>query len=430
VAAINMGIPLSRNTRSLSHLDIEGGGQVVVSDGYAFLGHMKPPHGTSIVDVSDPLNPRLSAHIESSPFSHTHKVRVCGDIMVTNVEQDRRHFLRRQSQQLKDSREILTLELGRQPEAAELAAQMNIEVDDLAAIEAAQARGYDEGGFKVWDISDRTRPRLLSYQRTHGFGVHRFDLDERYAYISTEMPGYIGNILVIYDLIDPEKPEEVSRWWMPGQHLDAGEVPTWEGYGQRLHHALRVGDELWASVWHAGFRVIDISDISHPVTRAQYNYHPWVVEPTHTVIPAVQLIDNRRIAVVGDEEHQHRHGQAHAGLWLFDVSDLDSITPLSTFHVSEMDSPWSRTPGGRFGMHQFQEHIDDHLVYCAWFAGGLRIVDISDPQMPVEAGFYMPSPCAGESSPQSNDVDVDERGLVYLLDRNQGLDVIEFDPHG
>jgi hypothetical protein len=350
--------------------------------------------------------------------------------MVTNVEQDRRHFLRRQSQQLKDSRETLTLTLGREPEAAELAVQMNIEVDDLAAIEAAQARGYDEGGFKVWDISDRTRPRLLSYQRTHGFGVHRFDLDERYAYISTEMPGYIGNILVIYDLINPEKPEEVSRWWMPGQHLDAGEIPTWEGYGQRLHHALRVGDELWASVWHAGFRVIDISDISHPVTRAQYNYHPWVVEPTHTVIPASQLINNRRIAVVGDEEHQHRHGQAHAGLWLFDVTDLDAITPLSTFHVSEMDSPWSRTPGGRFGMHQFQEHIDDHLVYCAWFAGGLRIVDISDPQMPVEAGFYMPNPCAGESSPQSNDVDVDERGLIYLLDRNQGLDVIEFDPHG
>jgi len=242
------------------------------------------------------------------------------------------------------------------------------------------------------------------------------------------MPGYIGNILVIYDLANPEKPQEVSRWWMPGQHLAGGETPTWEGYGHRLHHALRVGDELWASVWHAGFRVIDISDITQPRTRATHTYHPWVVEPTHTVLPVTPRFDGRRVAVVADEEHAHRHGQPHAGLWLFDITDLDAITPLSTFHVSEMDSPWSRAPG-RFGMHQFQEHIDDHLVYCAWFAGGLRIVDISDPAQPLEAGFYIPAPVAGEPSPQSNDVDVDERGLIYLLDRNRGVEVIEYNPH-
>ena len=132
---------------------------------------------------------------------------------------------------------------------------------------------------------------------------------------------------------------------------------------------------------------------------------------------------------MADEEHDHRHGQPHAGLWLFDVTDLDAIAPLATFHVSEMDSPWARAPG-RFGMHQFQEHVDDHLVYCAWFAGGLRIVDIADPTRPREAGFYIPQPAPGEPSPQSNDVDVDGRGLIYLLDRNRGFEVIEFTPHG
>jgi hypothetical protein len=418
---------LSRNTQSLSRLDIEGGGQVVVSDGFAYVGHMKPPHGTSIVDVSDPRKPRVCARIEVSPWSHSHKVRVCGDIMVTNVEQDRRHFLRRESQRLAEARDTLTTALGRTPEAGELARELDLDAAEFDSLVATLARGYDEGGFKVWDISDRAQPRLLSYQHTHGFGVHRFDLDERYAYISTEMSGYIGNILVIYDLKNPEKPEEVARWWMPGQHLAGGETPTWQGYGHRLHHALRVGDELWASVWHAGFRVIDISDISSPKTRAAYSYHPWVVEPTHTVLPATRRIDGRRVAVVADEEHEHRHGQPHAGLWLFDVTDLDAITPLSTFHVSEMDSPWSRAPG-RFGMHQFQEHIDDHLVYCAWFSGGLRIVDIADPTRPVEAGFYIPAPAADEPSPQTNDVDVDARGLVYLLDRNRGFEVVEFRP--
>ena len=192
---------------------------------------------------------------------------------------------------------------------------------------------------------------------------------------------------------------------------------------------MRAGDELWASVWHAGFRVIDIADITRPTTVAEYNYHPWVVEPTHTVLPAQRRFDGRRVAVVCDEEHDHRHGQPHAGLWLFDVSDLGAIEPLATFHVSEMDSPWARAPG-RFGMHQFSEHIDDHLVYCAWFAGGLRIVDISDPRRPAEAGYYLPEPMGGEPSPQSNDVDVDRNGLIYLLDRNRGMDIIEFEPHG
>lgn len=417
----------SSNTLCLSHLDIEGGGQIVVQGDHAYIGHMKPPQGTSIVDISDPRKPRVTARLDSSPWSHTHKVRVCGDIMITNVEQDRRHFLRRQTQRLIDARQSLTKSFAREPSPSELAKALEASVDDLRDIEAAVQRGYDEGGFKVWDISDKANPRLLSYQRTHGFGVHRFDMDERYAYISTEMPGYIGNILVIYDLINPEKPEEVSRWWMPGQHLAGGETPTWQGYGHRLHHALRVGDELWASVWHAGFRVIDISDITQPRTRAAHSYHPWVVEPTHTVLPVTHRFDGRRVAVVADEEHDHRHGQPHAGLWLFDITDLDTITPLSTFHVSEMDSPWSRAPG-RFGMHQFRERVDDHLVYCAWFAGGLRIVDISDPTRPQEAGFYIPNPVNGEPSPQSNDVDVDERGLVYLLDRNCGLDAIEFNP--
>ena len=77
----------------------------------------------------------------------------------------------------------------------------------------------DHGGFKIYDISDRSKPKLIAHQRTHGLGVHRFDMDANYAYISTEMPGYIGNILVIYDIRNPAKPEEVSTL------VDAGPAP-------------------------------------------------------------------------------------------------------------------------------------------------------------------------------------------------------------
>jgi hypothetical protein len=239
------------------------------------------------------------------------------------------------------------------------------------------------------------------------------------------MDGYIGNILVIYDLKDPRKPTEVSRWWLPGQHVAGGETPTWRGTSNRLHHAMRVGDELWAAVWQAGIRVIDISDIRKPKTIASHDYHPPVPEPTHTILPASQLIGGRRIAVGVDEEHDHVRGQPHAHLWVFDVTDLPEIKPLSTFHVGENASPWSGAPG-RFGAHQFQEHIDDTLVYAAWFSGGLRIVDIKDPEAPKEVGWFIPEPVGGNASPQSNDVDVDRQGLIYVLDRNRGFDILEF----
>ncbi len=87
-------------------------------------------------------------------------------------------------------------------------------------------------------MSNPSTPKLIHHQLTGGIGVHRFDMDERYAYISTEMDGFVGNILVIYDLRDPKKPDEVSRWWMPGQHIAGGEKPTWSGKRHRLHHAL------------------------------------------------------------------------------------------------------------------------------------------------------------------------------------------------
>src|SRR3546814_2745872 len=38
---------LARNIRRIAHLDLPGGGQVVVQDGYAYVGHMKPPYGRS-----------------------------------------------------------------------------------------------------------------------------------------------------------------------------------------------------------------------------------------------------------------------------------------------------------------------------------------------------------------------------------------------
>ena len=428
---------LSRRVRRLGHLDLPGAGQVTVSGAHAYVGHITNADGlgTSVVDVSDPRDPRVVATVTlDDAESHSHKVRVAGDLMIVNHERNMSRIGRR-AEQLPAVRLALMGELEREPTAAETAARMGVTTDDLRLLEEFEQRRYDRGGFKIYDLSRPAQPKLVSYHRTGGIGVHRFDLDERYAYISTEMQGYVGNILVIYDLGDPRQPSEVSRWWMPGQHVEGGENPGWTGRRHRLHHALRFGDEMWASCWHGGFWVVDVSDLSRPKSLGSYNYHPLFPEPTHTVTPVPGRIGGRRIAIAIDEEDQAqsaseeeaRRGRAHACILTFDVTDPVDIRPLGQFQVSELDSPFSRTPGARFGAHQFCERMSGTLVHAVWFGGGLRIIDVADPLSPREIGHFIPEPVAGRSAPQSNDVTLDGRGLIYMVDRHVGFDVLEFE---
>jgi hypothetical protein len=428
---------LARNVRRIGHLDLPGAGQVTAAGNYAYVGHIpnKDNLGTSIVDISDPKNPRLVATVTlDDPASHSHKVRVAGGLMVVNHERNPTPVGRR-AEQLPGVRRELRETLGREPSRAELAQKLSVTETDLVTIETAEKQPYRNGGFRTYDVGNPAAPKLIHHQLTGGIGVHRFDMDERYAYISTEMDGFVGNILVIYDLRNPAKPEEISRWWMPGQNLAAGEKPSWSGKRHRLHHALRFGDEMWASCWHGGFRIIDIADLKKPKTTASYNYHPPFPEPTHTVMPVPVKLGERRIAIAIDEEdqaqstneEQARRGRPHAGMSVFDVSDYANVKALSLFEVSELDSPFARTPGARFGAHQFHERMAGTLVFAVWFSGGLRVVDVADPSSPREVGYFIPEPVSGRSAPQSNDVVLDQRGLIYVVDRHVGFDVLEFD---
>jgi len=435
-----MSGPLARNIRRLGHLDLAGAGQVTVAGRYAYVGHIpnRQNLGTTIVDIADPAKPRVVATVTlDDQTSHSHKVRVAGNLMAVNHERNPTPIGRR-AEQLPGARRELRERLGRDATRAELAAKLSITEADIAQAEEAEKQPYRNGGFRIYDVADPAQPKLICHHKTGGIGVHRFDMDERYAYISTEMDGYIGNILVIYDLRDPAKPQEVSRWWMQGQHIAGGEKPSWSGKRHRLHHALRFGNEMWASCWHGGFRIVDISDITRPKTAASYNYHPPFPEPTHTAMPVPQKLGGKRIALAIDEEDQaqsadeseNRRGRPHAGISTFDVSDYAQVKPLALFEVSELDSPFSRTPGARFGAHQFYEKMHDTLIYAVWFAGGLRVIDVADPAAPREVAHFIPEPAGGRPAPQSNDVTLDERGLIYVVDRDVGFDVLEFDRKG
>ncbi len=430
---------LARNVRRLGHLALPGAGQVTIAGSYAYVGHIpnKQNLGTSIIDIADPAKPRLVAAVTlDDPTSHSHKVRVAGDLMLVNHERNPTPIGRR-AEQMPGVRCELHASLGRDPTRAELAQRLNVSEADIVEIEAAEKQPYRSGGFRIYDVSKPTAPQLIHHHLTGGIGVHRFDMDQRYAYISTEMDGFIGNILVTYDLRDPKKPQEVSRWWMTGQNIAAGERPNWSGKRHRLHHALRFGHEMFASCWHAGFRIVDIADLGQPKTVASYNYHPPFPEPTHTAMPVPGKIVGKRIALTIDEEDQAqsaneeeaRRGRPHAGICVFDISDYANVKPLSLFEVSELDSPFARTPGARFGAHQFHERMTGTLVHAVWFGGGLRIIDMVDPMVPREVGYFIPEPVGGRNAPQSNDVMLDSRGLIYMVDRHVGFDVLEFAGH-
>jgi hypothetical protein len=375
----------SSNIRHLSRMELPGGGQIVIQGTTAFVGHQHGPEGTTILDIADPRKPKVLSQIMCAhPWSHSHKARVAGDIMVVNSE--------------------------REPGKGTI-------------------RAYPEGGFRIYDVKDRTNPKLITFHKTHGKGVHRFDLDETYAYISTEMDGYVGNILVIYDIRNPSKPTEVGRWCMENQYVANGDTPHPKGAEHRLHHAMRNGNQMFAGCWMSGVSVIDVSDISRPKTLSRYEYKPPHPEPTHTFLGVPHAIGGKRIAVSTEEERANRGpdtGKPHAPLRTWDVTDPTQPKILCTYELAEAATPYD-TNVVRFGTHQLREKVDtDNLLYVTWFAGGLRIMDISDPAHPRERGYFIPKPGDGVNAPLTNDICKDDRGLLFVTDKKRGLDVIEF----
>ena len=206
-------MPSASNTKQIAHIDCAGGGQVWVDGTTLYVGHMRHPTGTSIYDISNPRKPKQLARLDMPEGWHSHKVRAQNGIMIVNHERNGKTG----------------------PE-------------DFG------------GGLAIYDVSKPATPKLISKWMTAGKGVHRYDFDGRYAYISPTVEGYVGNIAMILDLKDPAKPTEVGRWWIPGQWQAGGEAYPWgDGVAPRCHHPLRVGDRLYVSYWHHGLYILAIA---------------------------------------------------------------------------------------------------------------------------------------------------------------------------
>jgi hypothetical protein len=371
-------MPNQSNTKLISHIDCPGGGQVWVEGTTLYLGHMRPTSGTTIIDVADPRKPKILAQIAMPDGWHSHKVRVARDIMLVNHEK------------------------------------------------FGQAGGTEAGGgLGIYDVSHPSTPKLLCNWQTTGGGVHRFDFDGRYAYVSPTVEGYVGNIVMILDLADPAKPVEVSRWWIPGQWEAGGEDYPWRDWvPPRCHHPLRQGDRLYVSYWHHGFFILDISDLSRPKLVSHHNTSPAFPHPTHTCLVMPQPLRGRRIMLVADEDVAKLWPAPPSFTWVYDITREELPVPIATIQVPGLDRDGSPQPA-MTGCHQPSERVRGTVVPFAWFAQGLRLVDVSDPFAPKEVGHYLPDPAPGADRASSNDVTIDDRGLIYVVDRVAGVDVIE-----
>jgi hypothetical protein len=136
--------------------------------------------------------------------------------------------------------------------------------------------------------------------------------------------------------------------------------------------------------------------------------------------------------------------------FLVDITNEATPWPVAAFHVPEQSGDFC-AKGGRFGVHStteaFYPPYYGKLAIFSWFNAGTRIFDIRDPFAVREIGYFIPAPTRntmtfcpdGISHPdgdpkitadctkviQTNNVELDDRGLIYSADRaGTGLHII------
>jgi hypothetical protein len=181
----------------------------------------------------------------------------------------------------------------------------------------------------------------------------------------------------------------------------------------------------------AGMFIMDISDKANPKPISRFDNSPPYTGFTHTVLPLFE----RNLLIMTDESTSDEAKDWPKLIWILDNRDENHPVPIATCPLPSPDAYASR--GGRFGAHNIHENTpspyawqSDQVVVGTFFNGGLRAYDISNAYQPKEiATFVPPAPRMSKvNSIQLNDVFVDERQIVYTVDRfTGGLYILEMD---
>ncbi len=287
---------------------------------------------------------------------------------------------------------------------------------------------------RVYDIKDPANPRHIGSMEVPGLGLHRiWYAGGRYAYASALLDGYTDHILMIIDMADPTKPQEVGRWWIPGQYADGGEVPTWNNR-VALHHAIVADDFAYGSWRDGGLTILDVKDKSAPKLIAHRNWCPPYGGGTHNAVP----LHDRNLLVVADEavlnfdqEKQNKR------VWVFDIREKSNPVSISTMPIPS-DQDYVKM-GGQFGPHNLHENRPGSFqssttMFATWQSAGVRVFDISNAYRPEEIGYFVPpqpttwaEPLRGRAKVRHTaDIFVSQDGLIYITDYDAGLYILQW----
>jgi len=401
----------SRNMRIVGHSEQGGradGIQVMVSRGYAYVGHVFSG-GFSIIDVRDPANPKFVRHMPQPEGTWSQHLQTCGDLLIVNNMRD---MLR--GGDLKPS-DYYRGSIGDK-------------------ITIGDTPGGHSAGIRLYDISRQGDPREITFFSIPGLGVHRVWYDGgRWLYLSVLPPGFSDDIMMIVDINDPQNPEPVSTLWLPGMNVAAGEVSDWDPkLRYALHHPIVKGDLACAAWRDGGVTTIDVSDRHNPRMLAHVNFCPPFAGGTHNTLP----LSDRNLMVVVEEAVFDNCEDGIKRNWIFDIRDPSKPVSISTLPIPDEVDYGAK--GGQFGPHNIHENRSESyqssdIVFVTYQNAGLRAYDISDPFRPKEVAALVPArpDRLVDSRPDrpvvvdTTDVYADRDGLLYATDMNAGLYIIE-----
>ena len=384
------------------------------------------PNGTSIVDVTNPKQPKYLAHIPGEPKNREGEaggasmVRVCSGNDLPHGVRGKFYLL----------------------------------------------RAYGNSSHEIWDVTDPAKPSRVTVIVDGLRDTHKnwWECDTGIAYLVSGPVGWrVPRMAQIYDLSDPAKPVFIRNFGLPGQEPGA-RGPTPDG----LHGAFSTGpkgNRVYFAYGNARDGVIEIVDreklLNGPKEPTEENLkYPIVARVdlpsdmgAHNIVPMLQMqlpeFAKQKSGKVKDflmligETTPNECQESRQMARIFDITTETKAVGVSTWTVPE-DSGNFCTAGGRFGTHSTNESLApvfyNRVIFVAHFNAGVRALDVRDPYRPREIGYYIPAVtdktdkrCVGQGADQhckiaiqTNNVDVDDRGYVYAVDRaNTGMHIVE-----
>ncbi|HEV2199261.1 MAG TPA: hypothetical protein VGR73_05540 [Bryobacteraceae bacterium] len=403
----------------------------------AYVGHhggemMNPqtgkmePNGTSIIDVTDPKKPKYLVHIPGEPkektgeFGGASMVRVCSGDELPHGQKGKYYLL----------------------------------------------RAYGNTRHEMWDVTDPAKPAMMNVIVDGLRDTHKnwWECDSGIAYLVSGPVGWrVPRMMQIYDLSDPAKPVFIRNFGLPGQEPGAkGATPG------GIHGAFSTGpkgNRVYAAYDNARNGVVEILDrdklLHGPKEPTEENLKYPVIERmdlpqdmgAHNIYPFLKMqlpeFGLQKFSKVKDfmlligETTPNECQESRQMVRIFDITTETMPVGVSTWTVPE-DSGNFCTAGGRFGTHSSQENMtpvfNNRVMFVAHFNAGVRALDIRDPYKPKEIGYYIPAitdktdkRCVGDEKDghckiaiQTNNVDVDDRGYIYAVDRaNTGMHILD-----